>query len=200
MIFSSWLSFVPLQVGNVLLQQYLCGFCCLFCFHRYKAVIDACSLQPDIDILPHGDQTQIGERGINLSGGQRQRISVARALYQQTNVVFLDDPFSALDIHLSDHLMQEGILKMLREDKRTIVLVTHKLQYLPHADWIIAMKDGNIQREGTLKDIQKSETELFEHWKTLMNRQDQELEKVFDGQGNQYVQENILFLCLSLKG
>uniref|UniRef100_A0A8B9T0J0 ATP binding cassette subfamily C member 8 n=1 Tax=Anas platyrhynchos TaxID=8839 RepID=A0A8B9T0J0_ANAPL len=147
---------------------------------RYKAVIDACSLQPDIDILPHGDQTQIGERGINLSGGQRQRISVARALYQQTNVVFLDDPFSALDIHLSDHLMQEGILKMLREDKRTVVLVTHKLQYLPHADWIIAMKDGNIQREGTLKDIQKSETELFEHWKTLMNRQDQELEKVFD--------------------
>ncbi|XP_041074965.1 ATP-binding cassette sub-family C member 8-like isoform X2 [Polyodon spathula] len=144
---------------------------------RYKAVIDACSLQPDIDILPHGDQTQIGERGINLSGGQRQRISVARALYQQTNMVFLDDPFSALDIHLSDHLMQDGILKMLREDKRTVVLVTHKLQYLPHADWIIAMKDGTIQREGTLKDIQNSEPELFEHWKTLMNRQDQELEK-----------------------
>ncbi|XP_048341307.1 LOW QUALITY PROTEIN: ATP-binding cassette sub-family C member 8 [Sphaerodactylus townsendi] len=148
-----------------------------FSKQRYKAVIDACSLQPDIDILPHGDQTQIGERGINLSGGQRQRISVARALYQQTNVVFLDDPFSALDIHLSDHLMQEGILNMLRNDKKTIVLVTHKLQYLPHADWIIAMKDGTIQREGTLKDIQKSESELFEHWKTLMNRQDQELEK-----------------------
>ncbi|XP_075704168.1 ATP-binding cassette sub-family C member 8-like, partial [Rhinoderma darwinii] len=102
---------------------------------KYKAVIDACSLQPDIDILPHGDQTQIGERGINLSGGQRQRISVARALYQQTSVVFLDDPFSALDIHLSDHLMQDGILKMLRDINRTTVLVTHKLQYLPHADW-----------------------------------------------------------------
>ncbi|OCT82142.1 hypothetical protein XELAEV_18024654mg [Xenopus laevis] len=225
---------------------------------KYKAIIDACSLQPDIDILPHGDQTQIGERpdidilphgeqtqigewGINLSGGQRQRISVARVLYQQTSVVFLDDPFSALDIHLSDHLMHEGILKMLRDNKRTTVLVTHKLQYLPHADWIIAMKDGTIQRErtlkdiqksdtglgsrekygiiamkdgtiqrertlkdiqksdtglgsrekygiiamkdgtiqreGTLKDIQKSDTELYEHWKTLMNRQDQELEK-----------------------
>ncbi|KAE8605948.1 hypothetical protein XENTR_v10010526 [Xenopus tropicalis] len=144
---------------------------------KYKAIIDACSLQPDIDILPHGDQTQIGERGINLSGGQRQRISVARVLYQQTSVVFLDDPFSALDIHLSDHLMHEGILKMLRDNKRTTVLVTHKLQYLPHADWIIAMKDGTIQREGTLKDIQKSDPELYEHWKTLMNRQDQELEK-----------------------
>ncbi|XP_026971077.1 ATP-binding cassette sub-family C member 8 isoform X7 [Sagmatias obliquidens] len=144
---------------------------------RYKMVIEACSLQPDIDILPHGDQTQIGERGINLSGGQRQRISVARALYQHTNVVFLDDPFSALDVHLSDHLMQSGILELLRDDKRTVVLVTHKLQYLPHADWIIAMKDGTIQREGTLKDFQRSECQLFEHWKTLMNRQDQELEK-----------------------
>uniref|UniRef100_A0A672GKP4 ATP-binding cassette, sub-family C (CFTR/MRP), member 8 n=1 Tax=Salarias fasciatus TaxID=181472 RepID=A0A672GKP4_SALFA len=144
---------------------------------RYKTVIEACSLQPDIDILPQGDQTEVGERGIILSGGQKQRISVARALYQQTNVVFLDDPFSALDIHLSDHLMQDGILKLLREEKRTVVLVTHKLQYLPHADWIIAMKDGTIQTEGTLKDIQNTEPELFEQWKTLMHRQDQEFEK-----------------------
>ncbi|XP_057710540.1 ATP-binding cassette sub-family C member 9 isoform X3 [Corythoichthys intestinalis] len=144
---------------------------------RYKAVIDACSLQLDIDLLPFGDQTEIGERGINLSGGQRQRICVARALYQNTNIVFLDDPFSALDIHLSDHLMQDGILKFLQDDKRTVVLVTHKLQYLIHADWIIAMKDGTVLREGTLKDIQTHDVELYDHWKTLMNRQDQELEK-----------------------
>uniref|UniRef100_A0A8C3FPE1 ATP binding cassette subfamily C member 9 n=1 Tax=Chrysemys picta bellii TaxID=8478 RepID=A0A8C3FPE1_CHRPI len=98
---------------------------------RYKAVTDACSLQPDIDLLPFGDQTEIGERGINLSGGQRQRICVARALYQNTNIVFL----------------------------------------------IIAMKDGYVLREGTLKDIQTKDVELYEHWKTLMNRQDQELEK-----------------------
>ncbi|XP_041114286.1 ATP-binding cassette sub-family C member 9-like isoform X2 [Polyodon spathula] len=147
---------------------------------RYKAVIDTCSLQPDIDLLPYGDQTEIGERGINLSGGQRQRICVARALYQNTNIVFLDDPFSALDIHLSDHLMQEGILKFLQDDKRTVVLVTHKLQYLIHADWIIAMKDGTLLREGTLKDIQNNDIELYKHWKTLMNRQDQELEKDTD--------------------
>ncbi|CAK6970698.1 LOW QUALITY PROTEIN: ATP-binding cassette sub-family C member 9 [Scomber scombrus] len=144
---------------------------------RYKTVIDTCSLQLDIDLLPFGDQTEIGERGINLSGGQRQRICVARALYQNTNIVFLDDPFSALDIHLSDHLMQEGILKFLQEDKRTVVLVTHKLQYLIHADWIIAMKDGSVLREGTLKDIQTHDVELYDHWKTLMNRQDQGLEK-----------------------
>ncbi|CAL8242317.1 unnamed protein product [Merluccius merluccius] len=151
-----------------------------FSKQRYKVVIEACSLQPDIDLLPFGDQTEIGERGINLSGGQRQRICVARALYQNTNIVFLDDPFSALDIHLSDHLMQEGILKFLQDDKRTVVLVTHKLQYLIHADWILAMKDGSVLREGTLKDIQNNDVELYEHWKTLMNRQDQELEKDTD--------------------
>uniref|UniRef100_A0A667YVT7 ATP-binding cassette, sub-family C (CFTR/MRP), member 9 n=1 Tax=Myripristis murdjan TaxID=586833 RepID=A0A667YVT7_9TELE len=121
-----------------------------FSKQRYKAVIEACSLQPDIDLLPFGDQTEIGER---------------------------DDPFSALDIHLSDHLMQEGILKFLQDDKRTVVLVTHKLQYLIHADWIIAMKDGSVLREGTLKDIQTHDVELYDHWKTLMNRQDHELEK-----------------------
>lgn len=96
--------------------------------------------------------------------------------------------------------MQEGILKFLQDDKRTVVLVTHKLQYLIHADWvggafkdslqtgvrwirfdhalqIIAMKEGTVLREGTLKDIQTHDVELYDHWKTLMNRQDQELEK-----------------------
>ncbi|XP_076853428.1 ATP-binding cassette sub-family C member 8 [Brachyhypopomus gauderio] len=141
---------------------------------RYKDVIEACQLQPDIDTLPQGDQTVVGERGIILSGGQRQRISVARALYQKAEVVFLDDPFSALDIHLSDHLMKEGILKFLRQERRTVVLVTNKLQYLPHADWIIAMRDGTVQTQGTLKNIQCAEPELFNHWKTLMNRQNKE--------------------------
>ncbi|KAG8125744.1 hypothetical protein E2320_020917 [Naja naja] len=129
---------------------------------RYKAVIDACCLQPDIDILPHGDQTQIGERGINLSGGQRQRISVARALYQQTNVVFLDDPFSALDIHLSDHLMQEGILNLLRADKRTIVLVTHKLQYLPHADWETLIERKTVLDKKNIKNTVHSQEVLLQ--------------------------------------
>ncbi|XP_069765084.1 ATP-binding cassette sub-family C member 9-like isoform X1 [Narcine bancroftii] len=163
-----------------------------FMKQRYKAVIDACSLQPDVDLLPFGDQTEIGERGINLSGGQRQRISVARALYQETTTVFLDDPFSALDIHLSDHLMQEGILKFLREDKRTIALVTHKLQYLTHADWIIAMKDGSIIREGTLKDFQLHDVELYEQWKSLMNRQDQEFEKETEGESQTILERKTL--------
>uniref|UniRef100_UPI00358F63B0 ATP-binding cassette sub-family C member 8-like isoform X2 n=1 Tax=Myxine glutinosa TaxID=7769 RepID=UPI00358F63B0 len=144
---------------------------------RYDLVMEVSSLKPDIDILPKGHQTVIGERGINLSGGQRQRIGVARALYQQTNMVFLDDPFSALDIHLSDHLMQEGILKMLRQDQRTAVVVTHKLQYITFADWIIAMSGGNVRGQGTLTDFQKNDPELHQLWTTLINRQHHELQK-----------------------
>ncbi|XP_027893024.1 ATP-binding cassette sub-family C member 8 isoform X3 [Xiphophorus couchianus] len=133
---------------------------------RYKAVIEACSLQPDIDILPQGDQTEIGYhliRGTETTDQRGQSLVPA-------------DQRCLSDIHLSDHLMQDGILNLLREEKRTVVLVTHKLQYLPHADWIIAMKDGTIQTEGTLKDIQNSEPELFRQWKTLMHRQDREFE------------------------
>ncbi|KAJ7329252.1 hypothetical protein JRQ81_015426 [Phrynocephalus forsythii] len=110
----------------------------------------------------------------------RNRYSVAYAAQKpwllnatvEENITF-GSPFNKQ----SDHLMQEGILKFLKDDKRTLVLVTHKLQYLTHADWIIAMKDGMVLREGTLKDIQTNDIELYEHWKTLMNRQDQELEK-----------------------
>ncbi|XP_014889563.1 ATP-binding cassette sub-family C member 8 isoform X2 [Poecilia latipinna] len=133
---------------------------------RYKAVIEACSLQPDIDILPQGDQTEIGYHLIRRTETADQR---GQSLVPA-------DQRCLSDIHLSDHLMQDGILKLLREEKRTVVLVTHKLQYLPHADWIIAMKDRTIQTEGTLKDIQNSEPELFRQWKTLMHRQDREFE------------------------
>ena len=56
---------------------------------RYKEVILSCALQPDIDILPAGDQTEIGEKGINLSGGQKQRVSVARAMYARKDIVLL---------------------------------------------------------------------------------------------------------------
>lgn len=63
-------------------------------------------------------------------------VNVSEVLVRQSHLFLQDDPFSALDIHLSDHLMQDGILKLLREEKRTVVLVTHKLQYLPHADWV----------------------------------------------------------------
>lgn len=66
---------------------------------RYKNVIKVCSLEKDLEVLDHGDQTEIGERGINLSGGQKQRIQLARAVYQDCDIYLLDDIFSAVDAH-----------------------------------------------------------------------------------------------------
>ena len=103
---------------------------------RYKEVIAATCLDMDLKTLPAGDQTEIGERGINLSGGQRQRVSVARALYAPSDLVILDDPLSALDAHVGATLFEKGIQKFLAESNRTVVLITHHLQYLQDADLV----------------------------------------------------------------
>lgn len=66
---------------------------------RYAETIRACALERDIELMEHGDQTEIGERGINLSGGQKQRIQLARAVYQDSDIYLLDDVFSAVDAH-----------------------------------------------------------------------------------------------------
>ncbi|XP_033646525.1 ATP-binding cassette sub-family C member 9-like [Asterias rubens] len=133
---------------------------------RYKTVIASCSLQPDIDILPGGDQTEIGEKGINLSGGQKQRVSVGRAMYSYNDVVILDDPLSALDMHVGAHLFKEGIEGFLmRKSKRTVVLVTHQTQYAEKADKIVYMKDGCILHQGTLEDIRDENPELVANWR-----------------------------------
>lgn len=71
---------------------------------KYDKVLEACSLKKDLEILSFGDQTVIGERGINLSGGQKQRVQIARALYQDADVYLFYDPFSAVDAHTGTHL------------------------------------------------------------------------------------------------
>jgi ABC-type multidrug transport system fused ATPase/permease subunit len=73
---------------------------------KYDRVLESCSLKKDLEILPFGDQTVIGERGINLSGGQKQRIQIARALYQDADIYLFDDPFSAVDAHTGSHLFK----------------------------------------------------------------------------------------------
>lgn len=71
---------------------------------KYQEVLRRCSLIKDLDMLPFGDQTLIGERGVNLSGGQKQRVQLARALYQEADIYLLDDPFSAVDAHTARSL------------------------------------------------------------------------------------------------
>jgi ABC-type multidrug transport system fused ATPase/permease subunit len=71
---------------------------------RYHDTLERCSLVKDLELLPYGDLTEIGERGVNLSGGQKQRIQLARALYQNADIYLLDDPFSAVDAHTATSL------------------------------------------------------------------------------------------------
>ncbi|XP_071497740.1 ATP-binding cassette sub-family C member 5-like [Diadema antillarum] len=118
---------------------------------KYDRVITACSLKPDLAILPMGDQTEIGERGINMSGGQKQRISLARALYADRDIYLLDDPLSAVDAHVGLHIFTHCINGALKG--KTVLFVTHQLQYLKDCDIVMTMMDGRIVERGHHDDL-----------------------------------------------
>uniref|UniRef100_A0A8C8M6V6 ABC-type glutathione-S-conjugate transporter n=1 Tax=Oncorhynchus tshawytscha TaxID=74940 RepID=A0A8C8M6V6_ONCTS len=123
---------------------------------RFQATLEACALGPDLELLPGGDQTEIGEKGINLSGGQKQRVSLARAAYSQADVYLLDDPLSAVDSHVGKHLFEEvvgpkGILK-----DKTRILVTHGVSFLPYVDEIIVLKEGCVSEVGSYQSLKDS--------------------------------------------
>ena len=134
--------------------------------HRYQETLRRSSLLKDLELFPHGDLTEIGERGVNLSGGQKQRIQLARALYQNADVYLLDDPFSAVDAHTATNLFnvmsssllqilhlccmshsllkngfqicQEYIMDGLKE--KTVLLVTHQVDFLPAFDSVMVIR------------------------------------------------------------
>ncbi|KAK9084641.1 hypothetical protein Sjap_025052 [Stephania japonica] len=127
---------------------------------RYEMVLEACALKKDLEIFSFGDQTVIGERGINLSGGQKQRVQIARALYQEADIYLFDDPFSAVDAHTGAHLFKKCLLGLLAS--KTIIYVTHQVEFLPSADLILVMKDGRIVQSGMYHEILNSGTEFME--------------------------------------
>uniref|UniRef100_A0AAQ5XAY2 ATP-binding cassette, sub-family C (CFTR/MRP), member 12 n=1 Tax=Amphiprion ocellaris TaxID=80972 RepID=A0AAQ5XAY2_AMPOC len=94
---------------------------------------------------------QIGERGLNLSGGQKQRISLARAVYSDKDIFLLDDPLSAVDAHVGKHIFEECVKKELQG--KSIILVTHQLQYLEFCDDILVLEDGEILEAGNHEDL-----------------------------------------------
>lgn len=114
----------------------------------YDQVLEACALVQDLKILPGGDQTEIGEKGINLSGGQKQRVALARAVYSRADTYLLDDPLSAVDSHVGKHIFENvlgpnGILA-----GKTRLLVTHGISYLRHCDTIYVVSNGEITESG----------------------------------------------------
>ncbi|KAL3972078.1 ATP-binding cassette, subfamily C (CFTR/MRP), member 2 [Sarotherodon galilaeus] len=123
---------------------------------NFKKVIQACALAPDLELLPGGDLTEIGQKGINLSGGQKQRVSLARAVYSQADIYLLDDPLSAVDSHVGKHLFENvigpnGILK-----NKTRILVTHGISFLPYVDEIVVLENGVISEVGSYENLRAS--------------------------------------------
>lgn len=119
---------------------------------RYWHAIKVSELETDLAILPNGDLTEIGEKGVTLSGGQKQRVNIARALYYNADVVCLDDPLSAVDAHVGKALFYNAIMG-LRAKGTTVLLVTHALHFLPDVDRIITLEDGRIVEMGTYDQL-----------------------------------------------
>ncbi|KAJ0114910.1 hypothetical protein J7T55_004652 [Diaporthe amygdali] len=119
----------------------------------YKEVIKACALKPDLDMLPNGDATEIGERGITISGGQKQRLNIARAIYFDADIILMDDPLSAVDAHVGRHIFDNAILGLLKDKCR--ILATHQLWVLNRCDRIIWMDQGRIQAIDTFDNLMK---------------------------------------------
>lgn len=118
---------------------------------RYKAVIQACELERDFELLPHGDSTFAGERGISLSGGQKARIGLARAVYKQADIYVFDDPLSSVDAEEGKLLRDKCIMNFLQDKIR--ILVTHRLQHLKDTDHLILMKGGRADVQGCYAEL-----------------------------------------------
>ncbi|EWM27872.1 multidrug resistance-associated protein 1-like isoform 1 [Nannochloropsis gaditana] len=120
----------------------------------YTRVVEACALLPDLAILPAGDQTEIGEKGINLSGGQKARIALARALYQQCEVYVLDDCLAAVDSEVAKHILDNCICGLLRE--KTVLLATHNLHTLERADQLLLLEGQRMAFKGTYTEFART--------------------------------------------
>ncbi|KAJ3515541.1 hypothetical protein NLJ89_g1687 [Agrocybe chaxingu] len=123
---------------------------------RYQKTLEVCALTSDLDILEDGDESEIGERGVNLSGGQKARVSLARAVYSRASILFLDDVLSAVDAHTAHHLYHECLKGELMEG-RTVILVSHHVQLCaPGASYIVALDNGRVQFEGPKDEFYSS--------------------------------------------
>ncbi|RZC91267.1 hypothetical protein C5167_027333 [Papaver somniferum] len=135
-------------------------FGCTLDKKTYQDVLEKCSLLKDLEMLPYGDLTEIGERGINLSGGQKQRIQLARALYQDADMYLLDDPFSAVDAHTATSLFNEYVMGAL--SGKTVLLVTHQVDFLPAFDYVLLMSDGEIQHASPYHTLLASSSVFYD--------------------------------------
>jgi len=139
---------------------------------RYRTVLEASQLALDLGALPNGDQTEIGERGINLSGGQKARIAIARAVYRPNyDILMLDDPLSAVDPHVAHAIFEQCIFCLAGGKTRLLVLNSH-YDLLPRADRILVIQDGRLVADGSHDEVLGLFPELQAHRKELDELED----------------------------
>eukprot|EP00094_Tigriopus_californicus_P010393 TCALIF_10025-PA protein Name:"Similar to ABCC5 Multidrug resistance-associated protein 5 (Homo sapiens)" AED:0.10 eAED:0.10 QI:113/0.84/0.78/0.92/0.76/0.71/14/0/1294 len=134
---------------------------------RYKSILRACTLETDLELLANGDLTEIGERGVNLSGGQKQRVNLARALYADLDIYLLDDPLSAVDARVAKRIFYGCVLKELKAKGKTVLLVTHGIQFLEKCDQVVYMSNGTILERGTHSDLMSRDDGHYLHMSTF---------------------------------
>ncbi|KAK9257215.1 P-loop containing nucleoside triphosphate hydrolase protein [Lipomyces tetrasporus] len=149
-------------------------------FHAdfYEKTVRACALVEDFGVLPDGDDTVVGEKGISLSGGQKARLALARAVYARADVYILDDPLSAVDQHVGRHLIDNVLGPNGLLATKTKIMATNAIAVLALADSITMLRDGGIVESGLYSEI--------------MTRKDSEIYKLVDEFGTHRDQEEVL--------
>nr|KAG5688633.1 hypothetical protein BaRGS_017487 [Batillaria attramentaria] len=138
----------------------------------YQKVIKTCALQADIELLPGGDASEIGEKGVNMSGGQKQRLSLARAVYHGADIYLLDDPLSAVDSHVGKHIFKKVISPGGMLKSKTRIFVTHAVHWLPSADYIVVMDRGRVIQAGTYDELMSRDGPFAQYLRTYLLRED----------------------------
>ncbi|AJR86283.1 YOR1 [Saccharomyces cerevisiae] len=158
---------------------------------KYDEVVRVCSLKADLDILPAGDMTEIGERGITLSGGQKARINLARSVYKKKDIYLFDDVLSAVDSRVGKHIMDECLTGMLAN--KTRILATHQLSLIERASRVIVLgTDGQVDI-GTVDELKaRNQTliNLLQFSSQNSEKEDEEQEAVVAGELGQLKYES----------
>ncbi|RNA19404.1 multidrug resistance-associated 4, partial [Brachionus plicatilis] len=118
---------------------------------KFDKIVEVCSLKKDLELLTYGEQTLVGEKGINLSGGQRARICLARALYSDADIYLFDDTLSAVDGTVANNIIKKCINDYLKE--KTRILISHQVHLLESSKKIFILKNGKIEAEGTYNQL-----------------------------------------------
>ena len=128
---------------------------------RYQKVVEVCALERDLKLMPFGDRTLVGEKGVSLSGGQKARINLARAVYRNADICLLDDPLSAVDTSVAEHIFEKCIIDHLKNAGKIIILVTHQIQFIEKATKILILKEGQCLSYGSYSELQQMGIDLM---------------------------------------